>query len=116
LPPNASQELHRSPSLGAAADQDRQRLTKGAEFLGNAERKLRMALLLAEGGFAAEAVPALDQCLELAASARRMMLGDGSLENAAIAESPAVAARPLGEIAGSIASVLADIGRSLRPV
>jgi hypothetical protein len=71
-----------------------------------------MALLLAEGGFAAEAVPALDQCLELAASARRMMLG----ENAAIAESPAAAERPLGEIAGSIASVLADIGRSLRPV
>jgi hypothetical protein len=113
--PSPSQELHRSPSLGAAAGQDRQRLAKGAEFLGNAERKLRMALLLAEGGFAAEAMPALDECLELAASARRMMMGDGSVEDAAIPESPATAARPLDEIAGSIASVLADIGRSLRP-
>ena len=30
---------------------------RGAEILGHAERKLRMALLLAEGGFAAEAMP-----------------------------------------------------------
>ena len=41
-----SQELHRSPRLAVAtAKPDRQRLAKGAEFLGNAERKLRMALL-----------------------------------------------------------------------
>ena len=75
--PTPSQELHRSPRLAAAgAEPDRQRLAKGAEFLGNAERKLRMALLLAEGGFAAEAMPALDACLQLAADARRLMTGE----------------------------------------
>ncbi|HME20890.1 MAG TPA: DEAD/DEAH box helicase [Acetobacteraceae bacterium] len=115
-PPNASQELHRSPNLApAAADQDRQRLAKGAEFLGNAERKLRMALLLAEGGFAAEAMPALDQCLELAANARRLMTGDEPVEDADIAEPPAASALPIDEVAGSIARLLADIGRTLRP-
>ena len=75
--PTPSQELHRSPRLAATgAEPDRQRLAKGAEFLGNAERKLRMALLLAEGGFAAEAMPALDACLQLAANARRLMTGE----------------------------------------
>jgi len=115
-PPNASQELHRSPNLSpAATDRDRQRLAKGAEFLGNAERKLRMALLLAEGGFAAEAMPALDQCLELAANARRLMTGDEPVEDADIAEPPAASALPIDEVAGSIARLLADIGRTLRP-
>ena len=97
-----------------AAEPDRQRLAKGAEFLGNAERKLRMALLLAEGGFAAEAMPALDACLQLAANARRLMTGEDVVGGeAAIVEPPAVAAQPLDEVAGSIARVLADIGRSL---
>ena len=115
--PSPSQELHRSPRLAAAAaEPDRQRLAKGAEFLGNAERKLRMALLLAEGGFAAEAMPALDACLQLAADARRLMTGEEVVGDAAIAEPPAAAARPLDEVAGSIANLLADIGRSLHAV
>ena len=97
----------------ATAEPDRQRLAKGAEFLGNAERKLRMALLLAEGGFAAEAMPALDACLQLAADARRLMTGEDVVGEAAIAEPSAAATRPLDEVAGSIANLLADIGRSL---
>ena len=109
-----AQELFRSPRLAAPdAEPDRQRLAKGAELLGNAERKLRMALLLAEGGFAAEAMPALDACLQLAANARRLMTGEDVVGEAAIAEPPAAAARPLDEVAGSIAHLLADIGRSL---
>ena len=113
--PTPSQELYRSPRLAATGtEQDRQRLAKGAEFLGNAERKLRMALLLAEGGFAAEAMPALDACLQLAANARRLMTGEDVVGGeAAIVEPPAVAAQPLDQVAGSIARVLADIGRSL---
>ena len=44
------QELFRSDRLAAsAAEQRRQRLARSAEVLGAAERKLRMALLLAEG-------------------------------------------------------------------
>ena len=115
--PTPSQELHRSPRLAVtAAEPDRQRLAKGAEFLGNAERKLRMALLLAEGGFAAEAMPALDACLQLAADARRLMTGEDVVGDAAIAEPPATTTRPLDEVAGSIAHLLADIGRSLHAV
>jgi hypothetical protein len=116
-PPTPSHELHRSPRLGAAAaEQDMERVARGAEFLGNAQRKLRMAMLLAEGGFAAEAMPALDECLELAASARRLMAGEAPVGDAADAEPPAAPARPLDEIAGSIAQLLADISRNLRPV
>ncbi len=115
-PPNPAQELHRSSRLVAAgAERDRERLAKGADFLGSAQRKLRMALLLAEGGFMAEAMPALEACLELAANARRLMAGDDP-EAAATTAEPAVPAAPaLGEIAGSMARLLADIGRSLGP-
>lgn len=71
------QELLRSDRLAAsAAEQRRQRLARSAEVLGAAERKLRMALLLAEGGFAAEAMPALDECVALAANARSLMAGN----------------------------------------
>jgi hypothetical protein len=50
------QELFRSGRLAeSVAEQRRQRLTRGAEVIGAAERKLRMVLLLAEGGFLARA-------------------------------------------------------------
>jgi hypothetical protein len=107
----ASDELHRSPSLAGAERQQ----AKGAEFLGNAERKLRMALLLADGGFAAEALPVLDECLALAAKARKVMAGDDPLDEPVTAEVPEAPARSLDELAGSLTRVLADIGRSLRP-
>lgn len=61
------------------------------------------------------AMPALDECLELAASARRLMTGEDAVGDAAMAEPPAAGAPPLDDIAGSIARLLADIGRSLRP-
>jgi len=70
-------ELVRSPSLPPAAeDAARQRLAKCADWLSGAERKLRMALLLAQGGFADEAMPALNACLDLANSARAAMSGE----------------------------------------
>ena len=75
------QELFRSDRLVAPeAERRRQHLARSAEVLGSAERKLRMALLLAEGGFAAEAMPALDECLALAASARNLIAGDAETE------------------------------------
>ncbi len=70
-------ELVRSPTLPPAAEAvSRQRLAKCAEWLGGAERKLRMALLLAQGGFAEEAMPALNACLDLANNARAAMNGE----------------------------------------
>jgi superfamily II DNA or RNA helicase len=112
--PDQRHELYRSPQLAAPnGEQDQQRLAKGAEFLGGAERKLRMALLLAEGGFAAEAMPALDECLELAANARSVMAGGPAVE-ASIA-TPNMGGAPLDEITGAIARMIADIGRTLQP-
>ncbi len=109
------QELFRSDRLAApAAEQRRQRLARGAEVLGSAERKLRMALLLAEGGFAAEAMPALDECLALAANARSLMTGDAGTDDTIAIEPPAP--RSLEDVAGTIGRLLGDIGRSLRPL
>jgi hypothetical protein len=107
-----AQELFRSDRLAAqAGEQRRQRLARGAEVLGSAERKLRMALLLAEGGFAAEAVPALDECLALAASARGLMAGDAEVDDTIAAEPPAP--QSLENAAATLGRLLADIGRSL---
>jgi hypothetical protein len=108
------QELLRSDRLAApAAEQGRQRLARGAEVLGVAERKLRIALLLAEGGFAAEAMPALDECLALAANARSLMAGDAKADDVIAGEPPA--SHSLDDIAGAIGRLLGDISRSLRP-
>jgi hypothetical protein len=72
-----ARDLVRSPSLPPPAEAvTRQRMAKCAEWLGGAERKLRMALLLAQGGFAEEAMPALNACLDLANSARAAMNGE----------------------------------------
>ncbi len=120
-PPDERQELFRSPSLAApAAEHERECLAKGAELLGAAERKLRMACHLAQGGFAAEAMPALCECLELADNARKLMMAavpdgaDAALEPPA-AGVGATAPRPLDEIAGSIERMLDGLRQSLRP-
>jgi hypothetical protein len=69
-------ELVRAPDLEAVDGAlERERRAKSAELLGGAERKLRMALLLAEGGFAEEAVPVLTECLALATNAREVIAG-----------------------------------------
>ena len=74
---DAPRDLVRSPQLGAdAAAVQRERMAKGAEHLAAAERKLRMAMLLAQGGFAEEAMPALSDGLALAANARALISGE----------------------------------------
>jgi superfamily II DNA or RNA helicase len=106
-PQGPRQELFRAANLPAQSA-DRERLARGAELLGGAERKLRMALLLAQGGFAAEALPALNECLTLAADARTVMSGG---DNPAPPTEPA--ARPVDDIAGSIEQMLGELRRSL---
>jgi hypothetical protein len=118
-PPGRRQELFRSPRLPApVAEGEQARAAKSAELLGGAERKLRMALLLAQGGFAAEAMPSLNECLALAADARKLMTGDkptGEADapepSAALTGAPVL--RPLDEIAESIERLLGDVRRSL---
>jgi superfamily II DNA or RNA helicase len=74
---DAPRDLVRSPQLGPdPAAAQRQRMAQGAEQLAGAERKLRMAMLLAQGGFAEEAVPALSEGLALAAKARALISGE----------------------------------------
>jgi hypothetical protein len=97
-------DLVRSPSLPPPAEAvTRQRLAKCAEWLGGAERKLRMALLLAQGGFAEEAMPALNACLDLANHARAAMHGETAVE----AEGDEAAPPPSDAGAGPLESLTA---------
>jgi hypothetical protein len=117
--PGQRQELFRSPLLSdTPAKPEREQIAKGAELLGNAERKLRMALLLAQGGFADEAMPALNDCLALAADARKLMIGEKPADPADVPEHlveprETTGLPPLDEIASTIQRVLGDVRRSL---
>ena len=116
----AGQDLVRSPSLPPPAEVvSRQRLAKCAEWLGGAERKLRMALLLAQGGFADEAMPALNACLDLANNARAAMNGEGErageMDDAAPMPSD-TGTTPLESLAATTSAVermLAEVRRGL---
>lgn len=113
-------QLVRSPKLEAPLDARRQeRLAKGAEILGGAERKLRMALLLAQGGFADEAVPVLTECLALATNARTVMTDGAMNGDAAPANGSAPADTPpapsLTDLAVSVERTLAALRQSVAP-
>ncbi|HEV7668740.1 MAG TPA: DEAD/DEAH box helicase [Thermoanaerobaculia bacterium] len=57
--------LHQASSIGEAEPSQRERrLIRAREAVARGERKLRMASLLAGGGFAAEALPALSEALD----------------------------------------------------
>ncbi len=57
--------LHQAPSLlGSEPPERERRLVRAREALGRGERKLRMASLLAGGGFGTEALPALAEALD----------------------------------------------------
>jgi superfamily II DNA or RNA helicase len=71
------QILHRSPALGTEkrdAERDR-RLAAARDFHAQAERKIRMAAVLAGGGFPVEALPALREGVELALRSRATLAG-----------------------------------------
>ncbi len=110
-------ELLRSPKLETALDGQRQeRVAKSAEMLAGAERKLRMALILAQGGFAEEAVPVLSECLALATNARAVMTDDTA--NGARPAPPPATTEPapsLADLAGSVERTLAALRQGLSP-
>jgi superfamily II DNA or RNA helicase len=66
--------LHRAPEFEAAETVDPQ--ARSAELRGQAERSLRMAKVLAAGGFAEEALPLIAKALGTAAAARLAVLGE----------------------------------------
>jgi SNF2 family DNA or RNA helicase len=65
---NAEPEtLHRSPNLAAKrADEQERRLREAQQHFSQAEHQRRMAKVLADGGFAVEALHALTEALEIA--------------------------------------------------
>ena len=115
-----ARDLVRSPSLPPPAEAvTRQRMAKCAEWLGGAERKLRMALLLAQGGFAEEAMPALNACLDLANNARAAMNGETEVVADADDATPPLTdagAAPLESLTATTTAVermLAEVRRGL---
>lgn len=114
---DARRELVRSPTLGAGGrTREQARSVRTAELLGNAERKLRMALLLAERGFADEASPVLAACIDLAAQARSALTGDPIAPLAsADTSAEASAGSPTGEPeAPSMEQLLVDLQSRLQ--
>jgi len=118
-------ELVRAPTLAAASMRDHSRASRSAELLSTAERKLRMALLLAERGFAEEAAPVLTECLDLAAKARSVMTtgvlpgeptpeSPSPLSAVASAVSPASEPETLVAVTGSMERLLVDLRGSLQ--
>ncbi|MEA2599345.1 MAG: hypothetical protein QOF89_337 [Acidobacteriota bacterium] len=68
--------LHRSPALGSERDAQRDRdLAAARDLLAQSERKIRMAAVLAGGGFPIEALPALREGVELALRSRAHIEG-----------------------------------------
>ncbi|HEX4959975.1 MAG TPA: DEAD/DEAH box helicase [Thermoanaerobaculia bacterium] len=68
--------LHRSPALGGEKAAQRERdLTAARDLLAQSERKVRMAAVLAGGGFPIEALPALREGLDLALRSRAAQEG-----------------------------------------
>jgi superfamily II DNA or RNA helicase len=57
--------LHRSPAAGEPDTERERRLARARETFAQAERKIRMAAVLAEGGFPVEALPSLREGAEL---------------------------------------------------
>jgi len=74
--------LHRSPALGSPerdAEKTR-RLAAARDLLAQSERKIRMAAVLAGGGFPVESLPALREGVELALRSRAVIEGQDLLE------------------------------------
>ena len=106
-------ELVRAPGFAAMnGTHDRERQAKSAELLGSAERKLRMALLLAQGGFAEEAVPVLTECLALATNAREV-IGNGSAAGEIAPDGQPTAATESGALGPNLAELAALVDRNL---
>ncbi len=71
-----SRVLHQSPALAAAADPSVDPQARAAELRGEAERSLRMARVLAAGGFLEEALPLIAKAIGIGAAARLAALGE----------------------------------------
>ena len=71
-----SRVLHQSPDFVAAADPNFDPQARATELRGEAERLLRMARVLAAGGFPEEALPLIAKAIGIGAAARLAALGE----------------------------------------
>jgi hypothetical protein len=82
-----SRDVHRSPRLDdTGADERERRLHQARELFGQADRKSRMAALLATGGFGNEAVAPLAEASRLALRSVLALDGDESEDDDRAAE------------------------------
>jgi hypothetical protein len=76
FPTEGRRLLHSAPAPGPERDPRRERrLAAARATFAQAERKIRMAIVLAGGGFAVEGLPALREGFELCLQARARMEG-----------------------------------------
>ena len=68
--------LHQSPDFAAGADPSSDRRSAPPNCAREAERSLRMARVLAAGGFPEEALPLLAKAIGIAAAAKLAALGE----------------------------------------
>jgi len=79
LESGAAKTLHIEPEMADGAAREQEGLRRAAEpFIEQASKKMRMALLLKENGFASEALPALRDAVELALRAAACLGGESS--------------------------------------
>ena len=71
-----SRVLHRAPDFAAAADPSFDPQMRAAELRREAERSLRIASVLASGGFPEEALPLIAKAIGIGAAARLAALGE----------------------------------------
>jgi hypothetical protein len=110
-------EMVRSSLLADPADAvRRERAARYAEYLGGAERKFKMAMLLAQGGFAEEAMPALGACLELARNAQAAMRGEVVEDEVPAVSEPRVDGSVAEAAQHSVEQMLAEVRLSLQAV
>ena len=76
LAEGSSRVLHQSPDFAAAADPSYDPEKRSIELHSEAERSLRMARVLAAGGFPEEALPLTAKAIGIAAAARLAALGE----------------------------------------
>jgi superfamily II DNA/RNA helicase/HEPN domain-containing protein len=78
---NSVHKLHSSPAFADRASIDRDRLQKEAQrIFSQAERKMQMSSVLAEGGFPLEALTPLSQAVELTLKASAYLAGEDDVE------------------------------------
>jgi len=101
-----SRDVHRSPRLDdTGADERERRLHQARELFGQADRKSRMAALLATGGFGNEAVAPLAEASRLALRSVLALDGDESEDDDRAAEVVSERALLPGELLRAVAPI-----------